>query len=127
MNPVGASAAAIDAVEVSAFTVPTDGPHGREGDGTLTWNSTTVVVVELRAGIPSIGIEPSCVATFRHELTDNGPAHRPPCAPNAPQRYSGHGGAEDCDGDSARSPHLQTSAVSTPWVATKTRDQLGSR
>ncbi len=37
----------IDAVEVSAFTVPTDGP---ESDGTLEWSETTAVVVELQAG-----------------------------------------------------------------------------
>ena len=32
---------------VSAYTVPTDGP---ESDGTLTWDSTTMVLVELEAG-----------------------------------------------------------------------------
>jgi L-alanine-DL-glutamate epimerase-like enolase superfamily enzyme len=34
-------------VDVYACTVPTDGP---ESDGTLEWDSTTVVVVEVRAG-----------------------------------------------------------------------------
>ena len=38
---------AIDSVEVAAYTVPTDAP---EGDGTLTWDSTTLAVVEVRAG-----------------------------------------------------------------------------
>jgi L-alanine-DL-glutamate epimerase-like enolase superfamily enzyme len=38
---------AIDAVSASAYTVPTDKP---ESDGTLTWTSTTIVVVEVRAG-----------------------------------------------------------------------------
>jgi L-alanine-DL-glutamate epimerase-like enolase superfamily enzyme len=37
----------IEAVEVSAFTVPTDGP---ESDGTLEWSQTTAIVVELTAG-----------------------------------------------------------------------------
>jgi L-alanine-DL-glutamate epimerase-like enolase superfamily enzyme len=34
-------------VTASAYTVPTDVP---EGDGTLTWDSTTLVLVQLRAG-----------------------------------------------------------------------------
>jgi L-alanine-DL-glutamate epimerase-like enolase superfamily enzyme len=38
---------AIDHVEVSAFTVPTDAP---ESDGTLEWDSTTLVVVEVQSG-----------------------------------------------------------------------------
>ena len=38
---------AIDRIEVSAFTVPTDEP---EGDGTLEWDSTTIVVVQAHAG-----------------------------------------------------------------------------
>jgi L-alanine-DL-glutamate epimerase-like enolase superfamily enzyme len=37
----------VETVEVSAFTVPTDEP---ESDGTAEWDSTTIVVVELRAG-----------------------------------------------------------------------------
>jgi L-alanine-DL-glutamate epimerase-like enolase superfamily enzyme len=39
--------AAVESVSVSAYTVPTDEP---ESDGTAEWDSTTVVVVELRAG-----------------------------------------------------------------------------
>jgi L-alanine-DL-glutamate epimerase-like enolase superfamily enzyme len=38
---------AVEGVEVSAFTVPTDEP---ESDGTLEWDSTTIVVVEVRGG-----------------------------------------------------------------------------
>ena len=38
--------AAVTSLEARAYTVPTDAP---EGDGTLTWDSTTVVVVEARA------------------------------------------------------------------------------
>jgi L-alanine-DL-glutamate epimerase-like enolase superfamily enzyme len=37
----------IDAVEVSALTIPTDRP---ESDGTATWDSTGVVLVEIRSG-----------------------------------------------------------------------------
>jgi L-alanine-DL-glutamate epimerase-like enolase superfamily enzyme len=39
--------APVEHVEVSAYTVPTDEP---ESDGTAEWDSSTVVVVELRAG-----------------------------------------------------------------------------
>ncbi|HXV06237.1 MAG TPA: enolase C-terminal domain-like protein [Solirubrobacterales bacterium] len=39
--------APIERLAVSAFTVPTDGP---ESDGTLEWDSTTIVVVEAAAG-----------------------------------------------------------------------------
>ncbi len=41
------SAATITGLEVSAYRVPTEGP---ESDGTLSWNSTTLVLVEMRAG-----------------------------------------------------------------------------
>jgi L-alanine-DL-glutamate epimerase-like enolase superfamily enzyme len=37
----------VEALDVSAFTIPTDAP---ESDGTLEWDSTTVVVVEARSG-----------------------------------------------------------------------------
>ena len=37
----------IEAVEVSAYTVPTDFP---ESDGTYAWNKTTLVLVETMAG-----------------------------------------------------------------------------
>ncbi len=39
--------AAVEAVQVSAYEVPTDEP---ESDGTADWSSTTIVVVEVRAG-----------------------------------------------------------------------------
>ena len=39
--------AAVERLDVSAFTVPTDFP---ESDGTLEWDSTTIVVVEVHAG-----------------------------------------------------------------------------
>jgi L-alanine-DL-glutamate epimerase-like enolase superfamily enzyme len=38
---------AIDGIDVSTYTVPTDAP---ESDGTFAWDSTTVVVVEVSAG-----------------------------------------------------------------------------
>jgi L-alanine-DL-glutamate epimerase-like enolase superfamily enzyme len=41
------SADLISRVEVAAFTVPTDAP---EGDGTLRWDSTTIVVVHAHGG-----------------------------------------------------------------------------
>ena len=43
---IGLAAVPVTAIEVSAFTIPTDAP---EADGTLAWDSTTIVVVEARA------------------------------------------------------------------------------
>ncbi|MFJ8547000.1 enolase C-terminal domain-like protein [Streptomyces sp. NPDC093586] len=40
----------VDAVDVHAFDVPTDGPDGIEQDGTLEWGSTTLVLVRVHAG-----------------------------------------------------------------------------
>src|SRR5947209_4028337 len=37
----------ITQLDVSAFTIPTDLP---EADGTIEWDSTTIVIVEVRAG-----------------------------------------------------------------------------
>lgn len=37
----------VDAIDVSCFTIPTDAP---ESDGTLEWESTTIVLVEARSG-----------------------------------------------------------------------------
>ncbi len=37
----------IDAVDVHAFEVPTDGPDGTEQDGTLEWDSTTMILVRV--------------------------------------------------------------------------------
>ncbi len=39
--------AAVERIEVSAFTVLTDSP---ESDGTLGWDSTTMVLVEVSGG-----------------------------------------------------------------------------
>ena len=41
------SAAPVERLEVHAYTIPTDEP---ESDGTLEWDSTTIVVVEAHAG-----------------------------------------------------------------------------
>ncbi len=43
------SGATIDKLDIAAYTIPTDGPDGREADGTLQWSSTTMVVVEVHA------------------------------------------------------------------------------
>ena len=40
----------VEAIRVYAFTVPTDGPDGRESDGTMEWDETTMVLVEARGG-----------------------------------------------------------------------------
>ena len=45
--------AAVDRPEVGAYTIPTDAP---ESDGTIAWDSTTVVVVEATAGDSAITI-----------------------------------------------------------------------
>jgi L-alanine-DL-glutamate epimerase-like enolase superfamily enzyme len=47
---MGLSQALVKEVDVSAFTIPTDEP---EADGTLSWNSTTLIVVEIRSGSAS--------------------------------------------------------------------------
>jgi L-alanine-DL-glutamate epimerase-like enolase superfamily enzyme len=44
---VSAVDAPIEALDVRTFTIPTDGP---EADGTIAWDSTTVVVVTVRGG-----------------------------------------------------------------------------
>lgn len=38
---------AVDRIEAAAFTIPTDGP---EADGTLSWDSTTIVIAHAYAG-----------------------------------------------------------------------------
>jgi L-alanine-DL-glutamate epimerase-like enolase superfamily enzyme len=47
---VSGTAAPVESVTAHAFDIPTDGPDGQEQDGTLTWSSTTLVLVEARAG-----------------------------------------------------------------------------
>ncbi len=48
-NSLNLGDVSIDNFETSAFRIPTDGPDSREADGTLEWNSTTLVLVELQA------------------------------------------------------------------------------
>lgn len=63
--------ATIDSLDVSAYVVPTPKP---ESDGTLTWTSTCVVVVEARAeGVTGLGFTyatPACVYLIRDLLQD---------------------------------------------------------
>src|SRR2546425_8220651 len=46
----GSHGARVDGAEVRVYTVPTDAP---EGDGTLAWDSTTMVLVEAVSGTTS--------------------------------------------------------------------------
>ncbi len=59
----------VEAVEVREYEVPTDQP---EADGTLEWSSTTVVVVEVRAGgLSGLGwtyAGPGSATVVEHEL-----------------------------------------------------------
>jgi L-alanine-DL-glutamate epimerase-like enolase superfamily enzyme len=60
----------IHAVQVDLFTIPTDLP---EADGTLSWNSTSMVLVRLDcAGVESLGYTYADRGTFAvaHELLD---------------------------------------------------------
>lgn len=44
------SAVPVKSLEVFAYEIPTDGPDGRESDGTFEWESTTCIVVRAYAG-----------------------------------------------------------------------------
>jgi L-alanine-DL-glutamate epimerase-like enolase superfamily enzyme len=44
------SDAAVERLEVLAYEFPTDGPGGKEADGTIEWQSTTLVAVLVHAG-----------------------------------------------------------------------------
>jgi hypothetical protein len=60
---------AVDALTITAYTVPTDAP---EGDGTLEWDATTIVVVRAHAaGTTGLGwtyAAPATAAVVRDEL-----------------------------------------------------------
>lgn len=59
--------ARIDTLTVSAFTIPTETP---ESDGTISWNSTTMVLVELESGgKKGLGFSyaPLATATYIHD------------------------------------------------------------
>jgi len=61
----------IDGLDLAVYTVPTEEP---ESDGTLTWNETTVVVVEPRAGgVTGLGFSyatAACATLIYDVLTD---------------------------------------------------------
>ena len=61
----------IENVEVTACTIPTDAP---ESDGTLEWDQTTIVLVEITAeGVTGLGYTygyPAAAAIIRDELAD---------------------------------------------------------
>jgi L-alanine-DL-glutamate epimerase-like enolase superfamily enzyme len=50
VTPVSTRCVPVERLEVLAYEVPTDGPDGKESDGTLEWASTTCVVVRASAG-----------------------------------------------------------------------------
>ncbi|HYZ55782.1 MAG TPA: enolase C-terminal domain-like protein [Streptosporangiaceae bacterium] len=50
MARAGAGSIPVERVAVHAFEFPADGPDGQEQDGTLTWSSTVMVLVEACAG-----------------------------------------------------------------------------
>ncbi len=59
----------VESVEASAYTVPTDLP---EADGTLSWDRTTLVLVQVRAG-DTVGTgwtygSPACARVVSHDL-----------------------------------------------------------
>jgi L-alanine-DL-glutamate epimerase-like enolase superfamily enzyme len=59
-------APAVESLDVSAYTIGTDGPDGKEADGTLEWSSTTLVLVEARAdGCLGLGYTYADVAAAR--------------------------------------------------------------
>ena len=47
--PAGGQAVPVDGLAAHAFEIPVDGPDGEEQDGTLTWDSATLVLVEAQA------------------------------------------------------------------------------
>jgi L-alanine-DL-glutamate epimerase-like enolase superfamily enzyme len=62
---------AVESLDVAVYTVPTDAP---EADGTLAWDSTTMVLVEARcdsnAGLGWTYGPPACAAVVRDQLAD---------------------------------------------------------
>ncbi|GAA3951520.1 enolase C-terminal domain-like protein [Streptomyces marokkonensis] len=77
----------VDAVDVHAFEVPTDGPDGREQDGTLEWESTTLVLVRVHAGGRSgLGYTygdvsvASFVSSVLAPVIEGGPVSSPPAS-----------------------------------------------
>ena len=95
--------AAIRGVRAQAFVVPTEQP---EADGTLAWDSTTLVVAEVegggRSGLGYTYAEASAASLIRGKLADlvaGREALDPPTAWQAMQRgvrNLGHGGRVAC-------------------------------
>src|SRR5690349_21617396 len=69
--PAAGALPAIESVGVDVFTVPTRTP---EADGTLQWDATTAVVVELRAdSVTGLGwtySSPAAAAVVTHHFAD---------------------------------------------------------
>lgn len=63
--------AAVEELEVAAYTIPTDCP---EADGTLSWDSTTIVVVHAHSGdewgVGYTYCDPAAAALVRSKLAD---------------------------------------------------------
>src|SRR4051812_49368372 len=61
----------VEGIEVAAYTVPTPTP---ESDGTLEWDATTIVIVEVRAGaMTGVGYAyaaPAAASVVRDALAD---------------------------------------------------------
>ncbi|MGH3529598.1 MAG: enolase C-terminal domain-like protein, partial [Pseudonocardiaceae bacterium] len=76
-------------MDVAVYTVPTDQP---EADGTLTWASTTMVVVEVRAGdMTGTGwtyAAPGVATVVREQLTDICLGANPLDAPGVNERMA---------------------------------------
>jgi L-alanine-DL-glutamate epimerase-like enolase superfamily enzyme len=77
----------VDGVRVSTYVIPTDAP---ESDGTLEWNRTTLVVVELRAGgLTGLGYtyaDQATAAVVRDSLCSVVKGHGPLAIPAANRR-----------------------------------------
>ena len=69
MSATVGSGTAIERIDAGAYTIPTDRP---EADGTLAWDSTTMVLVEVRAGghcgLGWTYAEPAVAALVRDKL-----------------------------------------------------------
>ncbi len=64
---MASGATTVDGIDVHVFTLPTDGPDGVESDGTMTWDSTTMILVQAHAaGTSGLGYTygDASVATF---------------------------------------------------------------
>ena len=78
---MGSSSPSIKRIEVGAYTIPTDAP---EADGTLAWDSTTIVVVHAHAaGVAGLGYTYADVSTAKliesklAGVVQGGDAHAP--------------------------------------------------